>query len=464
MKFLQTVLLALTLSFAASAQTVPQFKHVIVIPFENHSYSQVVGNSAMPYFNQLADQYGLATGFYAQTHPSLGNYFRLTTGQTITNNDSYTSTVTLDNVVREALSAGKTWKNYAENVPYIGYDGGDQYPYTEHHNPQTYFSDVRNNSTQRGRLQGLSNFQSDLANDALPGFAMLVPNNHHNGHDCPTSSSCTDYEKLRAADSWLQIYVSPLLDDSARMRDTLVILWWDEGASTDTANGGGHVALVLISPLVKANYRSGTFYRDDNLLKTIGLGLGFKAYPGNSANVAPMSDFFSGSSTTTPTNSGATGAFTGRLVNAATGGGISGASVSWSGGSTFTGTTGSFTLSGLPPGTDALAFKAGGYIAEIYPVIIASGATSTGTLKLATGGKLSGTVKTSSGAAITGATVRFSGGLVADSGSLSATSSGYLSNWIPIGSYQVTATYNGNSQTKPVTVNTGSTSSLSFTF
>ena len=51
---------------------------------ENHSYSSVIGNAAMPYLNRLASQYGLATQYYANTHPSIGNYFMLTTGQMVT--------------------------------------------------------------------------------------------------------------------------------------------------------------------------------------------------------------------------------------------------------------------------------------------------------------------------------------------------------------------------------------------
>jgi acid phosphatase len=60
----------------------------------------------MPYLSSLASQYGLAY-FYA-THPSIRNYFMLTAGQIITNNDWHSTTVTADNIVRHFLTAGKT--------------------------------------------------------------------------------------------------------------------------------------------------------------------------------------------------------------------------------------------------------------------------------------------------------------------------------------------------------------------
>jgi acid phosphatase len=59
----------------------PTFSHVILVVEENHSYSEVIGNSSMPYLNSLASQYGLATQFYADAHPSLPNYLMMTTGQ-----------------------------------------------------------------------------------------------------------------------------------------------------------------------------------------------------------------------------------------------------------------------------------------------------------------------------------------------------------------------------------------------
>ena len=55
------------------AGTVPNSSHVFILMEENHSYSSVIGNSSMPYFNSLAKKYGLATQYYANTHPSIGN-------------------------------------------------------------------------------------------------------------------------------------------------------------------------------------------------------------------------------------------------------------------------------------------------------------------------------------------------------------------------------------------------------
>src|SRR5437016_10027861 len=62
---------------------------VVLVVEENHGYSTVIGSSAMPYLNSLAQQYGLATQYFANAHPSIGNYFEMTAGQIITNDDGF---------------------------------------------------------------------------------------------------------------------------------------------------------------------------------------------------------------------------------------------------------------------------------------------------------------------------------------------------------------------------------------
>jgi hypothetical protein len=107
-----------------------QAQHVFIVMLENHSYSNVIGNASMPYLNELATRYAYAESYYANTHPSIGNYFELTTGQVTTNDDGYSQTVSEDNIVRHLIAVGKTWKEYSEGLPYVGYVGGDSGEYT----------------------------------------------------------------------------------------------------------------------------------------------------------------------------------------------------------------------------------------------------------------------------------------------------------------------------------------------
>jgi len=96
---------------------------VFIVVLENHSFQQTVGNPAMPYFNSLVSKNGLATQYFANAHPALPNYFVLTTGQTVTNDNDASAPVPVDNAAQEVMAVGKTWKCYAESLPHAGYAG-----------------------------------------------------------------------------------------------------------------------------------------------------------------------------------------------------------------------------------------------------------------------------------------------------------------------------------------------------
>lgn len=307
-KFVSALMMMFALAVGAAAQ-IPQSSHVVMVLEENNSYSKIIGSSYLPYLNSLAQKYGLAMNYYANTHPSIGNYLMLTTGQIITNSDGYTGTVSANNLVREALTAGVTWKSYAESLPSAGYTGGDKYPYVKHHNPFAYFTDVVNSSSEKYNLVPFSQFSKDLANNALPRFSFIVPNMHHNMHDCPDGlTTCSWSQKATAADNWLKTNIAPLLSNAQFQQNGLLIITWDEGNSTDTAHGGGHVATVVIGPKVKPAYKSTTFYQEQSLLRTVLATMGITSnLPGASASAPLMSDFFgSTTTTTTSTSSGCT--------------------------------------------------------------------------------------------------------------------------------------------------------------
>lgn len=265
-----------------AAAQVPRSNHVVVVVEENHSYSSVIGSSSMPYLNSLAARYGLAKQYYANTHPSIGNYFEMTTGQIITNNDNFTSTVTTDNTVRHMLNAAKTWKSYVEGLPSVGYIGGDTGSYVRHHNPFSYFSDVRNSSVERLNLVPATHFLTDVSNHSLPQFSFLVPDEANDGHN----------GSLAQADSWLKAHIGPLLSSTAFQQDGILIIVFDESFDSDTAHGGGHIATVVVGPKVKKGYKSTLFYNHQSLLKTVLKALGLGSYPGASSSAPAMNDFF----------------------------------------------------------------------------------------------------------------------------------------------------------------------------
>jgi phospholipase C len=266
-----------------------QVNHVFIVMEENHSYSDVIGNPQMPYLNSLAQTYSDAPAYYADTHPSIGNYFMLTTGQIITNDDGYTQTVYVDNVVRELLAAGKTWKEYSEAIPYQGYYGGDTGEYAERHNPLSYMSDVRNDPAQQQNLVPFTQLATDIANHALPNYGFIVPDLLDDAHD----------GTLAMADAWLQANIAPLLasPDFHTPGGGLLIITFDESEDSDTQFGGGHVLWVAVGPDVNMGYPPRgslipvTWYQHESTCRFMLKLAGASVFPGACATAPDMNEF-----------------------------------------------------------------------------------------------------------------------------------------------------------------------------
>jgi phosphatidylinositol-3-phosphatase len=282
---------------SGSGNALPAADHVFIVVLENHSFSQVIGNSSMPYLNGLAAQNSLAANYFANIHPSIGNYFMLTTGQIENPSDSFTGVVTDDNVVRAFAGAGKTWKAYMESIPSQGFLGGDVLPYVRHHNPFAYFSDVegadgQHPTAQAANIVPFTQLAADMGANALPNFGFVAPNLDDDAHDCPGGgTSCPDSTRLSAADTWLKNNIDPLIKSPAFANGVLIITF-DEGDSTDLANVGGQVATVILGTHVKMGFRSTTFFQHQSTLRLILDLLKVGDRPGASATAASMNEFF----------------------------------------------------------------------------------------------------------------------------------------------------------------------------
>ena len=274
-------------AITVQAQT-PQSKHVILVMEENQSYSTVVGQTSVwPNLNNLISNGALATNYYANTHPSIGNYLMLTTGQILTNNDSSTKVWNVDNIARRMLSAGVSFRIYAEGITQ-GYVGGNTGAYVIRHDPFALLSDIVDDATvAKAHMWPFTQFATDLANGTLPEYSFIVPDLNDDAHNGTPQQ----------ADTWLQSKViAPLSTNSVFEPggDGVLIVDFDEAATSDSTHGGGHVACVLWGPVVTAGYRqsSNTVYQHESLLRTEMELLGLLNPPGGAASAPLMNEFF----------------------------------------------------------------------------------------------------------------------------------------------------------------------------
>lgn len=256
---------------------------------ENSSYSTVVESSQWPNLNSLINAGALPTNYFADTHPSIGNYFMLTTGQILTNDDNSTQIWNVDNIARRMLAQGVSFKIYAEGISQ-GYLGGNTGLYLIRHNPFALLSDVAGDTTVANQvISPFTQFATDAANNALPEFSFIVPDVNDDAHNGTPQQ----------ADAWLQANVIlPLSSYSAFAAggDGMLIVDFDEAATSDTEHGGGHVSPVLWGPKVKVGYKqtSTTVYQHESLLRTVMEALGLPDPPAAAASAPSMSEFFVG--------------------------------------------------------------------------------------------------------------------------------------------------------------------------
>jgi phosphatidylinositol-3-phosphatase len=267
-------------------------QHVAIVVLENCNYSDIVGSANAPYINSLIAQGGVATQYYANVHPSIGNYFIMTTGEAYSTDDNFDGAVPVDNVVREFQAASKSWKVYAQSLPQQGYLGGDVYPYLRRHNPISYFSDVQPPSQLNMNIVNFSQLAIDLPAGQLPAYSFIVPDAEHDAHDCPGGGSdCDVGTRVAAADAWLSANLPQLLTNSQFQQSGLLVLTTDESRN-DNNHGGGRVATVLVGTGVKVGYQGTVLYDHRSLLGLSMKALGLTTIPNGAGNAPQMTEFF----------------------------------------------------------------------------------------------------------------------------------------------------------------------------
>jgi phosphatidylinositol-3-phosphatase len=203
-----------------AASTIPVPAHIVVVMEENHSYSDVIGNTSQaPYFNSLASQGALMTSSFAVTHPSEPNYMALFSGSTygLTADDCPVNEGSAANLGSELLAAGYTFKGYSEGLPKTGSTSCTSGNYARKHSPWINFSNVPTSDSLP-----FTSFPSSSNYASLPTLSFVIPNlndDMHNG-------------TIAEADTWLNTNISAYAT-WAKTHNSLLIVTWDEDDYTE---------------------------------------------------------------------------------------------------------------------------------------------------------------------------------------------------------------------------------------
>ena len=238
----------------------------------------------MPWLKALGDKYGVATNYYSDEKGSLLDYLWLSSGSAERsfgcNGNQCTNAITDDNIFRELNKAGMSWNVYADALPKFGFMGMFAGNYAKRHDPAVWYSDVVHNPEQQQNVVPFTQFPVDVAAKNLPDYSIIIPNLEDDAHNGTPE----------AADQWLKTNIGPLLKSQYFQsgKNNVLFITFDNGDNDEQ----GQVFTAVVGQSVIPGVRVNTPFRHENTLRTIMQLLGLKNYPGASATVAPMNEFF----------------------------------------------------------------------------------------------------------------------------------------------------------------------------
>lgn len=303
-----------------TVSTAPAYTHVIWIWMENHSRTDIIGNTSQaPYINSIAGQCGLATNYHNLSHPSLPNYVGATSGLTVSSltpfdpdcNPSGSCLTSAPSI----FGQGESWKAYEESMP-SNCAGSNSGEYAVRHNPPPYFTSLSGCSTLDAPYTQLA---TDLANNSLPAFSFVTPNLIDDMHD----------GTINQGDTWLSTNLPTILNSPEYTGgSTAVFVTWDEGTGGSTGencvsstDNSCDVATIVLSPSTPAGASSATSFSHYSLLATTEQLLGLPLL-GQAASATTMSSAFNlapagNGNTVTVTNPGSQSTGLGTAVSLA---------------------------------------------------------------------------------------------------------------------------------------------------
>jgi hypothetical protein len=291
------------------ASNVGALDHVFLVYMENKGFTNIVGSPNAPYINELYNTYGVATDYYALTHPSGPNYMAVVGGSDFNiNYDCVINCSDRRNLSNTISDAGKTWAAYEQNGG--GYSQAAELSFLS-------FANIYNDpGLVNSHILPLTRMATDLTSPATtPNFAWFAADEDNNMEGpidtlagvlrFAISQLTNQQYNVKAGDNYLAETI-PIILSSATWNDpdvkSAIFLTWDEdnnNISLGFDNQGNHVVNIVIpSPgAIAAGMRSGHFEVTDHLdhyslLRTIDDSLGLAPLTQNDRYATPMNGFW----------------------------------------------------------------------------------------------------------------------------------------------------------------------------
>ncbi|KAK8090428.1 acid phosphatase [Apiospora hydei] len=241
------------------------FDRFAVIWLENTDYDMAYGDENL---NWLAKKGITLSGYHAVTHPSEPNYVSAIGGDYfgMQNDDFNQIAQNVSTVIDLLEDKGISWAEYQEDMPFSGFSGMEwlnqengKNDYVRKHNPAVIYNSAAGQIDRLASMKNLTMFYEDLKNDALPQWMFITPNMTSDAHD----------SDIQTAGAWTRNFLEPLLDDERFMKNTLVLVTFDEN---DTYQVQNRILGILLGDAVPAELvgtTDGNFYNHYSEIATV---------------------------------------------------------------------------------------------------------------------------------------------------------------------------------------------------
>ncbi|KAI4727158.1 phosphoesterase-domain-containing protein [Aureobasidium sp. EXF-10728] len=248
---------ALTLSPTSNVKG-KVFDRFVTIWLENTDYDKAASD---PNLAWLATKGITLSNYNGVTHPSEPNYVAAIGGDNfgMDNDDFNAIPGNVSSVIDLLEDKGVSWSQYQEDMPYSGFEGKawvnqqtKANDYVRKHNPAVIY-DANTSPERLAKNKNLTEFYADLEAKKLPQWMT------NDGHDTSVTT----------AGAWTRSFLEPLLNDKHFMKNTLVLVTFDESHTYTIQNRVFSILLGDAVPKKLVGTTDSQFYNHYSEISTV---------------------------------------------------------------------------------------------------------------------------------------------------------------------------------------------------
>ncbi|CAD0111337.1 unnamed protein product [Aureobasidium uvarum] len=248
---------ALTLSPTSNVKG-KVFDRFVTIWLENTDYDKAASD---PNLAWLAKKGITLSNYNGVTHPSEPNYVAAVGGDNfgMDNDDFNAIPGNVSSVIDLLEDKGVSWSQYQEHMPYSGFEGKawvnqqtKANDYVRKHNPAVIY-DANTSPERLAKNKNLTEFYADLEAKKLPQWMT------DDGHDTSVTT----------AGAWTRSFLEPLLNDKHFMKNTLVLVTFDESHTYTIQNRVFSILLGDAVPKKLVGTTDSQFYNHYSEISTV---------------------------------------------------------------------------------------------------------------------------------------------------------------------------------------------------